>query len=61
MFYRQIEHKLPTKWKDPKLAIGYLSLGELNQDVDTDAIANNKYVPVGVVDECRLDIQRQKD
>ena len=44
MFYRQIEHKLPYKWKDPKLAIGYLPLGELNQDVDTDAIANNKYV-----------------
>tara|TARA_Y100000361_G_C11153340_1_gene342575 strand:+ start:1317 stop:2108 length:792 start_codon:yes stop_codon:yes gene_type:complete len=44
MFYRQIEHKLPYKWKDPKLAIGYLPLGELNQDVDIDAISNNKYV-----------------
>ena len=44
MFYRQIEHKLPYKWKDPKLAIGYLPLGELDKDINVDDIANNKYV-----------------
>ena len=45
MFYRQIEHKLPYNWKDPRLAIGYLPLGELvDKEQDISFIDNNKYV-----------------
>lgn len=45
MFYRQIEHKLPYRWKDPKLAIGYLPLGDLvTTDINISTIAQHKYV-----------------
>lgn len=45
LFYRQIAHKIPFNWKDPRLAIGYLPLGELvNKDIDISAISTHKYV-----------------
>ena len=45
MFYRQVEHKIPYAWKDPKLAIGYLPLGELlDLEQDLSFINDNKYV-----------------
>ena len=45
MFYRQIAHKIPFDWRDPRLAIGYLPLGELvNKDIDISAIGAHKYV-----------------
>ena len=45
MFYRQIQHKIPYAWKDPKLAIGYLPLGELiDMDIDISTVAKHKYV-----------------
>ena len=45
MFYKQVEHKIPYDWKDPRLAIGYLPLGELvDKKQDISFIDNNKYV-----------------
>lgn len=45
MFYRQVQHKIPYQWKDPKLAIGYLPLGQLkDKNTDISTVANNKYV-----------------
>ena len=45
MFYRQIMHKVPYKWKDPRLAIGYLPLGMLkNPEQDISFIKDNKYI-----------------
>lgn len=45
MFYRQIMHKVPYSWKDPRLAIGYLPLGMLLEpDQDISFIGTHKYV-----------------
>lgn len=45
MFYREISHKLPYQWKDPRLAIGYLPLGELiDKDTNISRIKDHKYV-----------------
>ena len=45
MFYRQIMHKIPYQWKDPKLAIGYLPLGMLiDLEQDINIINDNKYI-----------------
>lgn len=45
MFYRQIQNKIPYQWKDPRLTIGYLPLGELvTKDIDISNIAVHKYV-----------------
>lgn len=45
MFYKQVEHKMPYEWGDPKLAIGFLPLGKLqNSDIDPNLIAKHKYV-----------------
>ena len=45
MFYRQIQHKISYKWKDPKLAIGYLPLGELVSSKNVVALLDSyKYV-----------------
>jgi len=45
MFYRQIMHKVPYQWKDPKLAIGYLPLGMLiDPEQDINIINDNKYI-----------------
>ena len=44
-FYKKIEHKMPYKWGDKRLAIGSLPLGELlNKDVDITPLNNYKYV-----------------
>ncbi len=40
----QIAHKLPYPPGDPRLAIGYIPLGELVADVDHDMIAQNRYI-----------------
>lgn len=40
----QIAHKLPFPPDDPRMAIGYIPLGELVSDVDLDQIAQNRYI-----------------
>lgn len=37
-FYPKIEHKIPFKWGDPRLAIGYLPLGVLETNLSRGSI-----------------------
>ena len=44
-FYKTVEHKMPYKWTDKRLAIGNLPLGELvDKTVDISPINKYKYV-----------------
>lgn len=43
-FYKQIHHKLPYRWGDSRLAIGYLPLGHITHNIDLYAVSQNKYV-----------------
>ena len=45
-FFNKIKHKLPYKWGDPKLAIGYIPIGKYIGDIENriEEIAKHKYV-----------------
>ena len=44
-FYKSVEHKMPYKWTDKRLAIGNLPLGELvDKNVDISLLDKYKYV-----------------
>ena len=44
--YEKIKHKLPYKWGDPRLAIGYIPIGKYMGDItdQIDNIAKHKYI-----------------
>ena len=44
VFYQKIQHKVGLLWNDPKLTIGCLPLGMLQNKQDVEHIVHNKYV-----------------
>lgn len=44
MFYQNIKDKIGLEWGDPKLTIGYLPLGMLQNKQDVEHVIHNKYI-----------------